>query len=68
MEHSEKLRHFWQAMLGGTLVTSGFWGPVLDHMVAGAHIVTALTGAVIGLHGVYRLFKPKRRRDTMASS
>lgn len=57
METSEKFRGMGEALIGGTLVTSTFWTPWLDHLITGAHVVAAVTGAVVGLHGVWRILR-----------
>ncbi len=58
----ERLSGVGQAVGGGVLVTLKFWGQILDQVVAGAHVIAAIGGAVLAVHGVWRIFWPKRRR------
>lgn len=47
--------------LGGGLMTTTVWGPMLEQMVHGAHAIAAISGAIIGLRGLYKMVRGRRR-------
>ncbi len=51
-----------EVVMGGMLMTIGYWGPIFDEIARGLHFVAAVCGAIIGIHGVVRLFRHGRRR------
>lgn len=51
-----------EVVTGGLLVSMGFWGPILDNIITGAHAVASVGGAGLAVHGVYRIIKKRRYR------
>lgn len=49
-----------ETVMGGALMTTVFWSPLLEHVVTGAHVIAALGGAVVAVHGVWRIFRNNR--------
>jgi uncharacterized membrane protein YuzA (DUF378 family) len=49
-----------QLAIGGTLFTTPLWSFVLDVVAKGFGAIAAVCGAIIGIHGVYRIIRPKR--------
>lgn len=46
-----------QVAVGAALITTPFWVDILQYtsLIAGA--IAAVAGAIIGLHGVYKIFR-----------
>lgn len=64
----EKIHGFWELSLGTALMSLSFWGPMLDKAMAGAHMVAAFGGAIVAVHGLFRIIrrtfgKHRRRED-----
>lgn len=38
-----------------------------DYVTPAATAIGAIAGAIVGIHAVYRLFRPKKRRDRRAT-
>lgn len=49
-----------QTTLGGALVTSPWWVEFVNYISLIAGAVSMVTGAIIGVYGVYRIFKGKK--------
>lgn len=49
------------ASVGTTMVSSYFWSGLLEAASNGLHFIVMLCGAIIGIHGVYRIFKGASR-------
>lgn len=64
MDIDGKWRAFVETLAGMGLMSIPLWSKFLDDIVSGAHYVTAICGALIGLHGVWRLFFRNKRRKT----
>lgn len=63
MDLHERMRAFWETLAGLGLLSLPFWSHLTENIVAGAQVVTAICGAVIGVSGVYRLFFRTHRRE-----
>lgn len=61
MHLHQRLVGLGETVMGGTLMTTAYWSPLLEHVVAGAHVVAALGGAIVGVHGVWRIIRRGRR-------
>ena len=62
MDIDGKWRALIETFAGMGLMSLPFWSKFLDDVVAGSHYVTAICGALIGIHGVWRLFFRNKRR------
>lgn len=51
-----------ETLAGAGLVSVPFWSHVMEDVIRGGQMITAITGAVIGLSGVYRIFFRTKRR------
>lgn len=64
----EKLHALGEVVVGSALMSMGFWGPVLDKAIDGAHAVATFGGAAVAVHGVWRIIhrtfgKTRRKED-----
>lgn len=50
-----------QATLGGVLVTNPWWIDVFSYIAQGASWIAAICGAVIGIHGVLKIIRERRK-------
>jgi hypothetical protein len=64
MDIDGKWRAIAETLAGAGLVSVPFWSHIMDDVIKGGQVITAITGATIGLNGVYRLFFRKKRRKT----
>ncbi len=62
MDIDGKWRTAAETMVGWGLFTLPFWSHLADGIIKGGQVVASLTGGIIGVVGVYRLFFRKRRR------
>lgn len=60
----EKIIGLCEAAIGAALCSMTYWSPMLDGLVQGAHVVAALGGAIIAIHGVWRIARRRRLRRT----
>lgn len=65
MERSvqERVDGLLQFLGGSALFSLKWWSPVLDQVVSGAHAVASITGAILGIYGLWKLVRRKRRRN-----
>lgn len=52
-----------QAVLGVLISSAPWWAEIFHALSSVAAFVCVMTGAIIGLHGVYRIFRPRRQVD-----
>ena len=59
----ERVSAFGEALFGFGLMSMPLWSKALDAIVSGAHAVAAITGATIGVHAVWRIFRKRDARE-----
>lgn len=59
----DRLGAFGEAFLGFGLVSMPLWSHPLDTVVSGAHAIASITGAIIGIHAVWRIFRGLKQRN-----
>lgn len=64
MDIDGKWRAFVETLIGAGLVSVPLWSHVMEEIIKGGQLITAMTGALIGINGVYRLFFRTKRRKT----
>ena len=57
---AERIQSFFETAVGAALMSLPFWNHLIADITTGAQFVAALCGAVIGLHGVYRIWRKYR--------
>jgi predicted phage tail protein len=58
---AERIQSFFEALIGAALVSLPFWNHLVADLTAGFQLVAAACGAVIGLHGVWKIWSRYRR-------
>lgn len=51
-----------ETLLGSAAATVSYWGKAFDLIVVGAHNIAILGGAIMAMHGVWKIFRPRPRR------
>lgn len=63
MDYEERIKGSLEALLGVAVMSSSQWGQLIESTLAGAHAVAVLGGAVVAIHGVWRILKRNLGRN-----
>ena len=61
-----RIRALAETVAGFGLMSVPVWAHVMDDIIKGGQLITSVTGTIIGVYGVYRLFFRKKRRASDA--
>ena len=64
MDHKGQIYAFYEATIGVILVTIPAWHEMVETAFGVAHVITAFGGAILAIHGVYRIVYRSFRRPS----